>query len=304
MASEGIRGSFETLAQQLAVTGQLVRQSTVHVRNRGPGAGSGVIWRSDGLIVTNAHVAHGSHAVIETWDGQTFEAEVAARDARRDLAALTTSASALPGATVADSDALRVGQLVVAVGNPLGLSGALTTGVIHAIAPTRGQGHQAWVQADIHLAPGNSGGPLADVEGRVLGINSMVSGGLGLAVPSNAVKRFLGEPGGQLRLGLTMQPVVVSTGARRQSLPALLILEAAPGSPAAEAGLGLGDILVGVDEQRFEDARDLLQALQEVSASADVRLDILRGGKPIQIVVSGLESTDKNKRAPGVGEAA
>src|SRR5713226_147148 len=180
-------------------------RSTVQVQTagRGRGGGSGVIWKADGLIVTNSHVLHDSQARISLWNGNTYEATLVNRDTRRDLASLKIDASGLPAATAGDSGALRVGELVIAVGNPLGFIGALTTGVVHSL-PNRKQ----WVAADVRLAPGNSGGPLADAQGRVIGINTMIAGGLALAVPSNAVGEFLSRRGAQgPSLGVTLQPV-------------------------------------------------------------------------------------------------
>lgn len=172
-----------------------LRRATVRVRGHGSlsgqhGGGSGVIWQPDGLIITNAHVARGPRPSVILADGRTLVATVTARDERHDLAALTVDATGLPAAVIGDSDALRVGALVLAVGNPLGLAGALTTGIVHAALPDGPRGH-GWVRADVRLAPGNSGGPLADAAGRVIGINSMIAGGLALAVPSNTVARFL-----------------------------------------------------------------------------------------------------------------
>ncbi len=155
---------FGEVAEQL-------RRSTVQVLSERRGAGSGVIWTEDGLIVTNAHVARSDRPRVELWDGRELEGEVTARDSRRDLAALRVAASALPAATAGDSGALRPGELVLAVGNPLGFIGALTTGVVHALGPLRGLGRQPWVQAAVRLAPGNSGGPLANALGRVIGLN-------------------------------------------------------------------------------------------------------------------------------------
>ncbi len=175
------------VTEELAAVAAALSRSTVQVRSRRYGAGSGVIWHSSGLIITNSHVVRGSRATVELSDGRVFDAVCTSRDPQRDLATLKVSAVDLPSATVGDSDALRVGELVLAVGNPLGLVGALTTGIIHAIAPK----DASWVQADVRLAPGNSGGPLADAQGRVIGINTVIAGGLALAVPSNAVERFL-----------------------------------------------------------------------------------------------------------------
>ena len=172
-----------------------LRRSTVQVTQdtrRERGSGSGVIWTDDGVIVTNAHVARDDRSRVTLWDGRAFDAAVIARDPRRDLASLRIAASDLERANAGDSGALRAGELVLAVGNPLGFIGALTTGVVHGFGPMRGLGRQNWVQASIRLAPGNSGGPLADAHGRVVGINTMViTGGLALAVPSNTVADFL-----------------------------------------------------------------------------------------------------------------
>ncbi len=149
------------------------------------GGGSGVIWGSDGLIVTNAHVARGQRAQVRFGDGRTFQAEVVCRDSRRDLAALRVKIRGLPAADIGDSSRLRAGQIVVALGNPFGVAGALGIGIIHATDESR------WIQADVRLAPGNSGGMLTDASGRVIGINTMIVGGIALAVPSNAVESFL-----------------------------------------------------------------------------------------------------------------
>jgi serine protease Do len=292
------------LADELAATADGARRSTVHVRNGRAGAGSGVIWQPDGLIITNAHVAHGSQAQVELADGRTFEAEVTSRDPQRDLAALRVRADGLPAAPIADSDALRVGQIAVAVGNPLGLSGALTLGIIHAIAPAEGRGRQTWVQADIRLAPGNSGGPLVDALGRVIGINSMIAGGLGLAVPSNAVRRFLLVRGDRPRLGLIMQPVLVPVGRGREALRGLLVLEVTPGSAADAAGLFVGDILVGAAGRPFAGPSDLDEALSAVAAGAVLQLDLLRGGQPRSLGVLLAPGDGRPSTGEGSGAAA
>lgn len=260
------------LASDLGRLADRLRASTVHVRGRGPGGGSGVIWSPDGLIVTNAHVARGHGASVEI-DGQTYPAELTTRDEQRDLAALQIEASNLPAAPVGDSDALRVGQVVIAAGNPLGMTGAVSTGIIHAIA----SGRPSWVRADIRLLPGNSGGPLADARGRVIGINSMVAGGLGLAVPSNSVRRFLG---GRVNLGITARPVSISVNG--QPGIGLLILEVAPGSAAEESGVSLGDVLVGVDGNAFRTPADV----RSVDWRAPHELEALRGGRSIRLVVT------------------
>lgn len=209
---------------------EALRRSTVQVLQGGRerGSGSGVVWDADGLIVTNAHVARGDTARIELWDGSAFHSRVIARDTRRDLATLRIPARGLAAISPGDSSALRPGELVMAVGNPLGFIGALTTGVVHAHGPLRGFGRRNWVQAAVRLAPGNSGGPLADAQGRLIGINTMVvSGGFALAVPSNTVADFVSRGDSGLLLGVTVRPVPLSRGGPL----GMLVLEVAPTAP-------------------------------------------------------------------------
>src|SRR5437016_8368144 len=172
-----------------------LRRSTVLIhggpRRQRSGTGSGVIWSESGLIVTNAHVVPGSRACVQLWDGREFEAQVTERDLLRDLAALRISERGLSSVSAADSSRLREGELAFAIGNPMGFVGALSTGVVHAVGPVRGLGPSTWVQASVRLAAGNSGGPLANAAGEVIGINCMIAGRLALAIPSNTVSGFL-----------------------------------------------------------------------------------------------------------------
>ena len=164
-----------------------LRRSTVQVFLNGRGgSGSGLVWNRSGLILTNAHVARGDSAELELWDGRRFPARVLLRDPWRDLAVLRTTATDLHPAVIGDSDAARPGELVLAVGNPLGFAGALSTGVVHSVGPIRGMGRQRWIRAGVQLAPGNSGGPLANAQGQVIGINTAIVEGLGVAAPSKS----------------------------------------------------------------------------------------------------------------------
>lgn len=258
----------------LGETAERVRRFTVLVQPGGRGSGSGVLWSSDGLIITNAHVARGPSAQIMLWDGREFAAEVAARDAGGDLAALRIVAADLVAAGSRDSSEVRAGEIALAVGNPLGFLGALTTGVVHGVGPLRGLGSRHWVQSDVRLAPGNSGGPLTDVEGRVIGINSMVAGRLALAIPSNEVRRFLQGHAGKNWLGVTVTPVRLPRTSRQRF--GLLVVEIAPGGPAAEASLLPGDILLGAGEKEFRSVEDLSAALEESRAEV-MRYEFLRG---------------------------
>jgi serine protease Do len=253
-----------------------LRRSTVQVGNRGRGFGSGVILASDGLIVTNAHVVRGSQAQVKLWDGRTFAAEVISRDVARDLATLRISATGLPAATLADSSKVRVGELVLAVGNPFGFEGALSTGIIHAAGAVYGLGGKSWLQADVTLAPGNSGGPLADAHGRVLGINTMVAGGLALAVPSNEVGWFIAKGAADLPLGVELRAVRVRL--RDAERIGLIVTNVVAGGAAQQASLMLGDVLVGANGELFRSAQDLQRALQKASRGV-VNLMFLRGDR-------------------------
>ncbi|HKV25033.1 MAG TPA: trypsin-like peptidase domain-containing protein [Candidatus Acidoferrum sp.] len=285
MAPEG----FGAIAEKL-------RRSTVLIETGGRGSGSGVIWQPDGLIVTNAHVARSPRMYVQLWDGRELPAEVTARDPRLDLASLRISASELPAAESADSSQLRPGQLAIAIGNPLGFVGALTTGVIHAVGALRALGPRSWVQASVRLAPGNSGGPLADASGRVIGINTMVAGGLALAIPSNAVTQFLFAGPRDSWLGVTVREVGVPR--RRGNQFALLILEVEPGSPAALASLLPGDILLGTVDAPFQSLDDLAQALVG-NTPRTVRLEFLRGdySRVRHVTVQLLAAQSSGKRS-------
>jgi serine protease Do len=260
---------FGEIAEQL-------RRSTVLVLPGERGNGSGVIWSADGVVVTNAHVARASQMRIQLWDGREFDAALVSRDTRRDLAELRIKAANLPAATAADSSQVRPGELAIAIGNPLGFVGALTTGVIQAVGPLRRFGPEPWVQADVRLAPGNSGGPLADARGRVIGVNTMVAGRLALAVPSNAVTNFLAAGPIDAWLGVIVAPVRVPHPRSRAKTFGLVLLEVEPESPAANASLMAGDILLGTDEKSFASLDDLATALRGHGPRV-VRLAFLRG---------------------------
>jgi serine protease Do len=240
-----------------------LRRSTVqvHPKDGQGGTGSGVVWNSSGLIITNAHVARSSQAQVELWDGRRFAATITMRDPRRDLAALhLEGASDLAAIDAAESDKVRPGELVIAIGSPLGFSGALSTGVVHSTGPLPGMGRQMWIRANVRLAPGNSGGPLADAQGRAIGINTAIVHGLGVAVPSNAVAEFV-RRGARPALGVVLEYARLG----------LRIRELDPSGAAAAASLRAGDVLLG----SFDDLSDALDSGDDV-----VRLRFLRDGRP------------------------
>lgn len=261
-----------TIPPDFGEVAERVRRSTVRVRDGVRGAGSGVIWERSGLIVTNAHVARGSAPAVELWDGRLLVARVLKRDLRRDLATLRVDSAGLPDAERGDSDRLRAGELVLAVGNPLGFIGALTMGVVHSLGAVGGLGREPWILADVRLAPGNSGGPLADARGRIIGINTMILHGLGVAIPSNRVVRFLEREEPRNSLGVVVRPIRVM-----QQGMGLLILEIAPGSPAGAASLLVGDLLLGVNGEPIRSLDDLPDAL--ANSGGTVTLSFIRGGR-------------------------
>ena len=283
------------ITDELAAVAENLRKVTVKVQSSSYGGGSGVIWQSSlhplqlprqqgrdkdklllpgteggSLIITNAHVATNNRATVELWDGRVFEAVRTNIDPTKDLAALKIDATDLPTATIGNSDALRVGEFVLAVGNPFGDSGAVTSGIIHA-------NHQRMVMADIRLFPGNSGGPLADCLGRVIGINTMIVNGLGVAIPSLAVEGFL--RGNRQKLGVTVQPVVVDATNKRTL--GLLVLSVNSGSAAEAAGVLVGDVLMGVSGQDFTRLDDLSKYLERTDSTKPLPLQILRGGQQL-----------------------
>jgi len=186
-----------SLTSELQTLADRLRRVTVRVATAGArfdGVGAGIIWPSRGqsIVMTNAHVAprrRGDTLLLEDAAGHRADAEVVARDTDRDLAVLALHAvpHGWPSpAFVGDARALRTGEIVVALGHPFGVDGALSLGVVHASL----KGDDSWVRADVRLAPGNSGGPLATLDGAIVGINCMIARGLGIAVPAHVADRF------------------------------------------------------------------------------------------------------------------
>lgn len=246
-----MRGTFGEVVEKL-------RRSTVQVWTHRNGGGSGVIWSQDGEIVTNAHVVEGagSSVEVELWDGRSVPGRLVKRDRGRDVAVLRVETSGLPAATTGDSSALRVGELVIAVGNPFGFTGAASTGVVHRL----NWESRSWVVSQLRLAPGNSGGPLANARGEVVGINTMIAGGLAFAIPSLSVADFLMTPvrtgsEAQAGLGVVVRPVPLDRRSGQQL--GFIVLEVIPDSAADRASLLQGDILIGAGGRRFQSIHDL-----------------------------------------------
>jgi len=185
-----VRLAREASIPHLAEVADHLRRVTVEITSPGGrGVGAGILWAPE-LVVTNAHVARASCVGVGFADDRQVEAQLVVADRRADLALFRISRHGMAPAAFADSDTLRVGALVVALGHPLGLRRTLTAGIVHALGPVR-PGGRRFIHADVRLAPGNSGGPLADSAGNVVGMNTMIAGGLALAIPINDVRRFV-----------------------------------------------------------------------------------------------------------------
>ena len=271
------------------------RGSVVEVASGRRGAGAGVIWPGDALVLTNDHVVsaggpgrrrgrgRSTGPRVTLRDGRAFAAEVVKRDGRLDLALLRLKdapADLLPAA-VGDSGALRVGELVFAVGHPWGEPGVATVGIVSGLAREGGIGGARHIVSDVSLAPGNSGGPLLNASGEVVGINAMVSGGFAFSIPSDVASAWVTASGaGRPRLGIG----VVSAGVRGDA--GLVVAFVEGGGPADGAGVIVGDVLLGTEDvsDAFRSAGDLSDALVR-AAGETVRLRVLRGGEELVVSV-------------------
>jgi serine protease Do len=178
-------GQFSSDARSLA---GLLRRSVVEIRSPN-GSGTGIIWGA-GLIVTNAHCALGGPIQVDA-HGKSWSADVVAHARDHDLALIAGASVAGPPLELRDAATLQIGELVFAYGHPLGVRDSLAMGAVHGVARHPRSGDARFIVADVRLAPGNSGGPLVDADGRLVGINSMVVNGLGVAIPALAVQRFI-----------------------------------------------------------------------------------------------------------------
>jgi S1-C subfamily serine protease len=267
---------------------------------RPQGSGSGVVVTPDGFLLTSAHVVERSVGGVATFaDGAEVDFEVVGADPLSDLAVLRTAGTTAPAAMLGDADHLRVGQLVVAIGNPLGFAGSVSAGVVSALgrsfaaaASRVGRLVENVIQTDAALHPGNSGGALADSSGRVVGVNTAVVGpglgqGLGLAVPVNGATRaivaslmaegrvrraYLGLAGGTRPL----PPRAARATGREKGLEVLTVVG---GSPAAQAGLRPEDLILAVDGTAVGDVGDLQRLMTAGRIGRPVAITVFRGGR-------------------------
>jgi serine protease Do len=275
------------------------QRSVVQVRSSGRGIGAGVIWPGDGLVLTNHHVISGrrrrGNIRVALHDGRTLDADVLKSDRSLDLALLRLKGDHgdLPATPVGDSDALRVGELVYAIGHPWGSVGAVSAGIVGGVGELRGPGRGSsarYVRSDVALAPGNSGGPLLNARGEVVAINAMIFGLMALSIPSNAAEAWVaGER--RPRLGIGVLPVEVPVSLRREAGTAgLVIAGVETGGAADRAGLLVGDVLLAIAGKPLGEAETLLDAVAR--AGDVVSLRVMRGGK-IMIMEVRLEESGR-----------
>jgi S1-C subfamily serine protease len=268
---------------------------------RGAGAGSAVVFTSDGFLLTSAHVVSGAGSGKATFsDGSESTFDVTGADPLSDLAVLRARATDAPSAEFGDADKLRIGQLVVAVGNPLGLAGSVTAGVVSALGrsiPAR-DGRVTRliddvIQTDAALNPGNSGGALVDSTSRVIGINTAVAGfGLGLAVPINSTTRqIISEltSTGRVRrawLGVAGVPIPLppSFAQRLNQRYGLRVVEVIPGSPAGIAGVYLGDVIVSAGGRPIDDVQALQRLMLGAAIGTRLPVTVIRRNALVDVI--------------------
>ena len=300
--------AFDAYSRTVTGVADELRPSVAHLavarrtrRGRHEGGGSAVAIAPDGYMLTSAHVvAEANDGVRASFaDGRELRTEVIGADALSDLAVVRADASDLEPATLGDADSLRVGQLVVAIGSPMGLAGTVTAGVVSALGrslPTRSGSATRLVenviQTDAALNPGNSGGALADGLGRVVGVNTAVAGiGLGLAVPINGATRKIVSAllsDGRVRrayIGIVggSRPLPPRAASRLGRTKGIEVVEVMEGSPAARAGLRPEDVIVAVDGEPMGDVGDLQRLMVAERIGTGVSVELVRGSRSLRL---------------------
>ena len=263
--------------------------------------GSGFIISDDGYILTNAHVVDGADEIlVRLNDRRELAAELVGSDERTDVALLKVDADALPTLKLGDSDVLRVGEWVAAIGSPFGFDHSVTAGIVSAIDRTLPRdAYVPFIQTDVAINPGNSGGPLFNLDGEVVGINSQIftrSGGfmgLSFAIPINVAMDVADQlrDDGQVRrgwLGVMIQPVSrdLAESFGMESPSGALIADLDPEGPAAEGGLQAGDVILEVDGSRVHDSSTLPRLIGRTAPGSEVALELMRDGERRQLQVT------------------
>ena len=285
-----------------AVVSIAVRKGRKRRSPGGEGSGSGVVITPDGFALTNRHVIEDAEAIeARLIDGNAYPAELVGADGPTDLAVVRLAANGLPAAPLGVSNSLRVGQLAIAIGNPLGFQNTVSTGVISALGwalrSQSGRLIENIIQTDVALNPGNSGGPLVDSRGRVIGVNTamiVMAQGISFAVPVDTARWVVTEllTRGKVRrahLGLAGQARPLSRRAQRYyELPTASVVEVISvedGGPAGRAGLHGGDWIVAVDEKSVATVDDIHRLLAGQSGGTRIGLTILRDGERREVIV-------------------
>ncbi len=282
------------LSEQSSSLIERLRASVVQVQASRRGAGSGIVWAAN-QIVTNAHVVGSRQTVtVALENGSKLEARVVRFDPRLDLALLEVDSvgvdASLAPIKIGNSSKLRVGEVVFALGHPWGQPWVVTAGVVSglgAVSMPNSDITREVIRSDVQLRPGNSGGPLLNASGEVIGINAMVwSGDLGVAIPSHVAQRWLASAS-RVRLGINVQPVAVTRGLERSQ--ALIVAGLEPDSAASRAGVLIGDVIQEANGRVIRDGDALLDALEKTVLDGVFQLGILRAGHPITVTVSFAE---------------
>lgn len=275
------------------------------------GLGSGVIVTKDGYILTNNHVVDGARKVqVTLTDGREFTAKVVGRDPKTDIAVVKIDAHNLPTVPIADSSNVRVGDVVLAVGNPFGVGQTVTEGIVSA--KDRGnmgiEDYEDFIQTDAAINPGNSGGALVDIDGRLIGINTAIlsrsggSQGVGFAIPSNLARNVMEsliKYGHVTRgyLGVMIQNVTPALAPEfnLKENTGALVSEVKPDGPAHQSGIRDGDVIVKFNGQKITDSRQLQLAVAATKPGSKVTVDIMRNGNPktLQVTIKPLPGTDQ-----------
>ena len=268
--------------------------------------GSGVIVDKEGYILTNNHVIEGADKVkVRLHDGREFTATMKGQDSRTDLAVLHIKAKDLPLATLGDSDKLDVGEWAIAIGSPFGLEHTVTVGVISAKGRSGlGTGtYEDFIQTDASINPGNSGGPLINIDGEVIGINAMIiqpGTGIGFAIPINMAKQILNDlikTGKVVRpwLGISVQDLTpeMMEHFKIKEKEGVLVGQVYSGTGAEKAGLASGDIIKSVDDKPVKNVNELVKEIQKKKVGQNVKLNILRDGKPMTFEITTSAMPDK-----------
>jgi len=275
-----------------------------------PSLGSGVIVTADGLILTNNHVvSKAEKLIVALRDKRTYPAELIGTDPQTDLAVIKIQAASLAAASLGDSDQVKVGQWVIAVGNPLGMMHTVTAGIISA----KGRSSvglaefEDFIQTDTSINPGNSGGALADLNGNVIGINTAIASpsggsvGIGLAIPINMARQIMNaliSQGKVIRGYIGIEPQDIDEDQAKainlNRAEGVLVAAVTPGGPADRAGIKPGDIIMTFQEERVRDATGLKMKIAETAPKTAVKIGLVRQGKPAEVMIFVAEAAPEN----------